>query len=314
MSTNRSLRRGVSGALALVATVAFTFVAFVLMAPVASASSPSKDSWADQANKLCRSASDQYFDLIVPDAVLHETTATDDDIRATGDYYGKVGRLYKTASTGLKRLRAPASEAKSVATTITAFDAAAAAGRHVLLESRSGRSQNSQENSRFAKSVSDADQQAGQAGQQARKVELEECVVLFEGGVADHQNTSTGSSPDEQCGNVDPNFFNQSGAEYNPQFVPCSDPHTAEQYATTEYPASPTTPFPGDNQLSRFGDDLCGARFKKYVGVDQGVSTLDYEYLTPYSDAWAGGDHSIGCILFDANHQPLTGSMKDSHR
>jgi hypothetical protein len=139
-------------------------------------------------------------------------------------------------------------------------------------------------------------------------------VILFSGGVADHQNTSTGANPDEQCGNVDPSFFDQYGAEYNPQFVPCNEPHTAEQYAVTEYPASPATPFPGDNQLSRFGDALCGARFKKYVGVDQSVSTLDYEYLTPYADSWAGGDHSIGCVLFDVNQQPLTGSMKDASR
>jgi hypothetical protein len=237
-----------------------------------------------------------------------------DDVHTIGDYSQKVSRLYKTTTAGLKRLDTPFTQVRSLSAMTKAIDAATTAEHQVFVESRAARSQAAVDNPRFSQALSEADHKAGQAGEQARKLNLPECVILFDGGVSDHQNTSTGANPDEQCGNIDPSFFNQSGAEYNPQSVPCSEPHTAEQYATTEYPASPTTPFPGDNQLSRFGDDLCGARFKKYVGVDQSVSTLDYLSLTPYSDTWAGGDHSIGCILFDANHQPLTGSMKDTSR
>jgi hypothetical protein len=252
--------------------------------------------------------------LTVPDAVLHARATTVDDIHTTGDYSEKVSRLYRTTAAGLKRLGAPFTQVQSHSAMINASDAATNAEHQVFVESRAARSQAAVDNPRLSKAVTEADLKAGQAGEQARKLNLPECVILFDGGVADHQNASIGTSPDEQCGKIDPSFFNQDGAEYNPQFVPCSELHTAEQYATTEYPANPATPFPGDDQLNRFGDDLCGARFKKYVGVDQSVSTLDYLPLTPYSENWASGDHSIACILFDVNHQPLTGSMEDTSR
>jgi hypothetical protein len=252
--------------------------------------------------------------LTVPDAVLHGRATSVDDIHTTGDYSEKVSRLDRTTTAGLKRLGTPFTQVPSLSAMINAIDAATTAEHQVFVESRAARSQAAVDNPRFSQALAEADHKAGQAGEQARKLNLSECVILFDGGVADHQNTSTGTSPDEQCGNIDPNFFNQDGAEYNPQFVSCSEPHTAEQYAVTEYPANPATSFPGDNQLSRFGDDLCGARFKKYVGVDQSVSTLDYLSLTPYADTWSGGDHSISCILFDANHQPLTGSMENTSK
>ncbi|HKB40807.1 MAG TPA: septum formation family protein [Gemmataceae bacterium] len=311
MKSNTSPRLWRSAA-AVLATLA-AVVGLVSIGPVASAS-PSTNTWAGEANKVCRSASDQYFDLTAPDGVLHETTATDGDMRAAGEYYDKVGRLYKSAAGGLKRLGSPSGQAKPVAAMIKAFDVAAAADHRVFIESRSGRAQPSEDDSRFARTLTDADQKVGQAGQQARTRELEECVILFDGGTADHQGASIGASADQQCGNVDPSFFSQDSAMYNPQFVPCTESHNVEQYATTEYPAGPAAPFPGDNQLGRFGDDLCGARFTKFVGVDPSVSTLDYTNLIPDSDQWDGGDHSIYCVLFDTNYQPLTGSMKDSRK
>jgi len=313
VETNR-VRRVPGRLLGLVVVTAVVLALWASRVPVASASLPSTNRWPTKANDLCRSASDHYFDLTAPDAVLRGRVTTNDEIRATGDYHRQVSRLYRTTTTGLKRLGTPFTQMRSLTTMINAIDAAATAEHQVFVESRAARSQAAADNPRFSKALTEADHKAGQAGEQARKLNLPECVILFDGGVADHQNASTGGNSDDQCGNIDPSFFNQDGAEYNPQLVPCSEPHTAEQYALTEYPASAATPFPGDNQLSRFGDDLCGARFKKYVGVDQAVSTLDYLSLTPYSDTWAGGDHSISCILFDANQQPLTGSMKDTSR
>ncbi len=309
-SQSRAMRLG----LRHVVITAVVLAASALPAPTASALLSSTDSWAAKANDLCRSASDHYFDLTAPDAVLHGRVSNGDDVRATGDYFEKVSRQYKSVTVGVRRLGSASRQAKSLTPVAKAFDAATVAAHQVFLESRSSRARAPQDNPRFSQTLTNADEEAGHAGELARKFELAECVILFEGGVADHQNTSIGASPARQCGNVDPGFFDQDGAEYNPQFVPCTDPHIAEQYASTEYPAGPATPFPGENQLYRFGDDLCGARFKSYVGIDQSVSTLDYDNLTPDSNQWTAGDHSVDCILFDANHQPISGSMKGSGR
>src|SRR5262249_35134667 len=163
--------------------------AWALGAPVASASLASTSRWPTRANDLCRSASDRYFDLTAPDAVLHGRATTVEEIHATGDYSEKVSRLYKTTTAGLKRLGTPFTQVRSPSTMIEAIDAATRAEHHVFVESRAARSQAAVDNPRFSQALTEADHKAGQAGEQARKLNLPECVILFDGGTADHQNT-----------------------------------------------------------------------------------------------------------------------------
>src|SRR5262245_12461932 len=48
----------------------------------------------------------------------------------------------------------------------------------------------------------------------------------------------------------------------------CGPPHDAEVFALVALPGAPDAPYPGDDEITRQGDELCRAQFAPYVGID----------------------------------------------
>jgi hypothetical protein len=90
--------------------------------------------------------------------------------------------------------------------------------------------------------------------------------------------------------------------------VACADPHQHEVYAIERNADPPTTPFPGDQAMSAFSDDVCLAAFEPAVGVDYRQSSLDFATIKPDAKSWAAGDRAVICAVHDADFAELLGS------
>ncbi|MCP3855806.1 MAG: hypothetical protein GY698_13885 [Actinomycetia bacterium] len=96
--------------------------------------------------------------------------------------------------------------------------------------------------------------------------------------------------------------------------LPCAEPHTAEVYATVDYPTDDGL-FPGDEDLHAFGDQACLDAFGQFIGVDYLVSGLDYYFVTPQESAWnEGGRRTVSCSVIEPDFRPVTGSLEGSTR
>jgi hypothetical protein len=87
--------------------------------------------------------------------------------------------------------------------------------------------------------------------------------------------------------------------------VACDEPHDLEVFATLtlddgDYPAVET--------LVTFGAKKCAKEFTTFVGLDFGISALDFQYYYPTESSWANGDRGVDCVVFDPT-QKTTGSM-----
>ncbi|MEY2421399.1 MAG: hypothetical protein QOI95_1466 [Acidimicrobiaceae bacterium] len=90
--------------------------------------------------------------------------------------------------------------------------------------------------------------------------------------------------------------------------VACAEPHQHEVYAIERNAESSTTPFPGDQAMSAFADDVCLGDFEPALGVDYRQSSLDFATITPDATSWAAGDRSVICVVHDADFAALLGS------
>ncbi|MCP5025592.1 MAG: hypothetical protein GY929_04830 [Actinomycetia bacterium] len=96
--------------------------------------------------------------------------------------------------------------------------------------------------------------------------------------------------------------------------VPCAEPHTAEVYATVEYPTDNGL-FPGDETLQAFGDQACLEAFPGFIGIDYLVSGLDYYFVTPQKSAWNdGGQRTVSCSVIEPGFRPVTGTLEGATR
>jgi hypothetical protein len=94
--------------------------------------------------------------------------------------------------------------------------------------------------------------------------------------------------------------------------IPCSQPHDNEVYHVFKLGGSR---YPGDEAIEEAAFDGCLGPFAAYVGTDYDSSSLDYSWLTPTERSWNElDDREIVCILYDAEYNRLTGSMKGSRQ
>lgn len=77
----------------------------------------------------------------------------------------------------------------------------------------------------------------------------------------------------------------------------CGEVHHFEVFAE---PNLDDAAFPGDDEVTRLGDDACYEAFDDYVGSTWEDSALDYGYFTPTEDTWATGDREVTCYLATA--------------
>ncbi len=92
--------------------------------------------------------------------------------------------------------------------------------------------------------------------------------------------------------------------------VPCSAPHDREVFASLTVAEGD---YPAVEKLVDFATKGCAAKFKTFVGLDFGISALDFQYYYPTESSWANGDRGVDCVIFDPT-QKTTGSLADAKR
>lgn len=90
--------------------------------------------------------------------------------------------------------------------------------------------------------------------------------------------------------------------------VACTDPHQHEVYAIERDPDPAGAPFPGEEAMTAFADDLCLADFEPALGVDYRQSSLDFATIKPDATSWNDGDRSVICAVHDTDFAELFGS------
>lgn len=105
--------------------------------------------------------------------------------------------------------------------------------------------------------------------------------------------------------------------------VPCGDPHDAEVvgvYGLTEVDLTNAgiTTQPGvplvDRDLRRAAIAGCLGRFEAFVSQSYAISTLRVSARRPSPDTWAAGDRTVVCSAYNADLEPLSGSVRNSRR
>ncbi|CAN5809917.1 hypothetical protein BH18ACT6_BH18ACT6_06750 [soil metagenome] len=132
-------------------------------------------------------------------------------------------------------------------------------------------------------------------------------VVLFALFIACGGGQSVFSLPVGTC------FDDQSGDEISsvPE-VECSEPHDNEVFALIDY--TETDVYPGPEEISDIGTNVCVEQFEAYVGIDYLSSALEVFSIYPSEDSWADGDRELICVLYNVDLSKLTGSMEGAAR
>lgn len=92
--------------------------------------------------------------------------------------------------------------------------------------------------------------------------------------------------------------------------VACDQPHDLEVYATLTLEDGA---YPAVESLISFGTKQCAEEFTTFIGLDFGISALDFQYYYPTESSWANGDRGLDCVVFDPT-QKTTGSLADIQR
>lgn len=92
--------------------------------------------------------------------------------------------------------------------------------------------------------------------------------------------------------------------------ISCTEPHDLQVYAHfllvgDEYPSVAT--------IVSDAAVRCGRYFTQFVGVDFGISALDFVYYYPTESSWAAGDRTVDCAIFDPDGK-VTGTLKYANR
>jgi hypothetical protein len=93
--------------------------------------------------------------------------------------------------------------------------------------------------------------------------------------------------------------------------VPCTDPHEFEVYSETFLTDSSET-LPTDIEAK--ADEYCYGQFSSFVGLDYESSKLDFTYIYPTEESWAGGDKEITCMITAENQATISESLKNAQR
>jgi hypothetical protein len=94
--------------------------------------------------------------------------------------------------------------------------------------------------------------------------------------------------------------------------VDCTQPHSQEVFAVSDFPAPDNAPFPDFIEIDRRVAEVCRGAFEAYVGLPYERSRLDYTYLGLSAAAWERGERNIICTLLDNSFNPLPGPMRNS--
>lgn len=95
----------------------------------------------------------------------------------------------------------------------------------------------------------------------------------------------------------------------NPK-IACSKKHDLQVYSHflltgDEYPSVAT--------MVSDAATRCGRYFTKFVGLEFGISMLDFVYYYPTESSWAAGDRTVDCAIFDPDGK-TKGTLKHANR
>ena len=108
---------------------------------------------------------------------------------------------------------------------------------------------------------------------------------------------------------LDKELLEDGDAKTKPK-LKCSEPHDLQVFSNftltgDEYPSVAT--------IVSDAAARCGRSFTKFVGVDFGISALDFVYYYPTESSWAAGDRTVDCAIFDPDGK-TTGTLKLANR
>ena len=93
-------------------------------------------------------------------------------------------------------------------------------------------------------------------------------------------------------------------------FVKCTQKHDLEVY--TQVTLKGKT-YPSVEEIANIASTECATAFTKFVGVDFGISSLDFVYYYPTESSWAAGDRGVDCVIFDPDGRHA-GTFKNAKR
>jgi hypothetical protein len=100
----------------------------------------------------------------------------------------------------------------------------------------------------------------------------------------------------------------ETGRKQTVDLVACDLPHRAEVYALFDIDGEYTT----DEEVTHLAQSGCFDRFKDYVGVAPGRSSLTIYYIRPLNEVTFRQDPGVSCIALAADQ--LTTTLKGSKR
>jgi hypothetical protein len=102
----------------------------------------------------------------------------------------------------------------------------------------------------------------------------------------------------------------EDGINSTNPIVECDYAHDLEVFASLVVDGSA---YPSVEDLVSLGTKQCALEFTKFVGLDFGISSLDFQYYYPTESSWANGDRGIDCVIFDPT-QKTTGTLAKAKR
>ena len=108
---------------------------------------------------------------------------------------------------------------------------------------------------------------------------------------------------------LDQNYL-EDGINTTEPLVECESAHDLEVFASLTFAGSA---YPSVEDLVSFSAKQCAVEFKNFVGLDFGISALDFQYYYPTESSWANGDRGIDCVIFDPTQQTI-GTLADAKR
>lgn len=102
-------------------------------------------------------------------------------------------------------------------------------------------------------------------------------------------------------------------SDNNPETAPvvdCSAEHELEIFAQFDIDSAR---YPSTVEFDELASPRCVVEFATFVGVDFGISTLDFEYYYPTEEAWLSGDRRVDCAVFDPDGS-VTGTLREAAR
>ena len=93
--------------------------------------------------------------------------------------------------------------------------------------------------------------------------------------------------------------------------IDCAEPHDKEVYHEAEFPAPNGAPFPGEDQMTAWSQEVCYEAFEDFVAEEYELSVYDIDFLQPTKETFehpVGRHRRVTCYLFSTVEDKMVGS------